>query len=381
VTDFEPTLGVGEVREYLSRNNWNRAAAGDVAELWNHSEYPGFRMIVPLIESAPDFGKRLGLLTAELANLEDRPKDDITFDVATMFFDVINAEAKHSWLIRDSIPVDAGQRLFSAAYKLMEAAAGATIRRQGHFGHQMPTRARDHTKHRLRLGHTRRGSYILPILSLASPALPVVVEDEPTLDMAVEFSLFDRRVVATLSDALNALTAMVVNSPVEPTESEILDSIQAGVSYEFCQAIENVTAISTVESFDVAMKWAPSTAPPANAIDVVAFPREASPIINRIADRLRDAPEIREDVIYGIVKKLERSDDSTELGTGRAGVETIIDRKRHIIWMDLDESAHRVAVQCYEEGKRVRIRGVLAGRKGRYTMQPISFVADPAYLF
>jgi hypothetical protein len=176
----EPAIGVAEIRRYLSVKNWQPETVGEVAELWNHHEYPGATLLVPAIEAASDFDMRVGFLTQDLSKVEQRPTEAVSYDISTVFFDITNLQPKNPEFIQDSISVEAGQKLFESAEKLMEAAAAATIRRQGHYSRSMPLLARSHAK-ALRIGHTRRGSYIVPIFSPARPA-PVIPEaEEPRL--------------------------------------------------------------------------------------------------------------------------------------------------------------------------------------------------------
>lgn len=243
----EPAIGVAEIRRYLSAKNWQAGVVGRVAELWNHPGYPETTLLVPAIETASDFEMRAGLLADDLSKVEQRPAESVSYDISTVFFDITNLQPKNPELIHDSISVGAGQKLFESAEKLMEAAAAATIRRQGHYSRSMPILARSHAK-TLRIGHTRRGSYIVPIFSPArlAPAIPDT-EEPRLLALDVEETLFDRRVMATLSDALTTLEDIAVRSDREPTQSEVLDSVQNGVSRELCEAIKTIITTPTVE--------------------------------------------------------------------------------------------------------------------------------------
>lgn len=257
MTDVEPSVGASQIRTYLTSKRWRADIVGQVAELWNHPEYPDSTILVPTIDTASDFSLRAGLLMQDLSKVEHRPTDAVSYDVSTIVFDVTDFKPTNPELIDNSIPVGAGQKLFESAEKLMEASAAATIRRQAHFSRSMPLLARTHAK-TLRIGHTRRGSYIVPILSPAhtSPALPE--DEEPRLfALAVEETLFDRRVMTTLSSALGRLEDIAVTASRMPTQSEVADSVEGGVSRELCEAVKIAISDPGIESLDISLKWSP----------------------------------------------------------------------------------------------------------------------------
>lgn len=110
----------------------------------------------------------------------------------------------------------------------------------------------------------------------------------------------------------------------------------------------------------------------------MSFPFEAVEVISHISDQLKNVPSKREDVIYGIVKGLEQDSEGGRSQGGRAGVETFIDRRLRVVWMDLDAAAHQTAIRFYRNKTRVMVRGVLVTGHRRWTMQVSSFSPDPS---
>jgi hypothetical protein len=309
--------------------------------------------------------------------LEQRQEETVSNDISMMFFDVTNLKAKHPQLIDDSIPLDAGCRLFESAQKLVVAAAGATIRRQGHFGHQMPTLARSHARH-VRLGQTRRSSYILPVISQARPVPEMSTEEEPRLDLVVEESLFDRRVMATFASALETLEQIAVRASRVPSPPEVLDAIGVGVSREMCQALASVVKSDSVADLDISFNWASGTSAPREATGAVSFPKESVTIIEEIAEQLRKAPREREDILYGLITDLHWDED--ESGR-RVGMQTIIDHRRRTVWFDLDETAYEQAMRSHGLRQRVVARGVLRTSSGQPPSMQVSYFGPDLALF
>ncbi|MFI6321612.1 hypothetical protein ACIBG8_29035 [Nonomuraea sp. NPDC050556] len=366
---LEPHVGADELATYLQLHGWRPTQGGRLAQLWAHPHHEDSSILLPLIEGASDYGKRVRLLINDLAAQEDRDPREIQTDISLVFFDVTNLRAAHPELIDDSIPLQAGYQLFQSARKLMIAAAAATLRRQGHFGRSLPLQARDHARH-VRLGHTRRGSYILPVISRARPSSPIPNEQEH-LDMDVEESLFDRRVLGTLSGALQVLEDMTVRTERLPSKSEVADAVGVGVSRELCQAIGAVMATDAVSELDITFNWSPTVPPPRGATREVVFPKESSDTVEYVAEQLKTFRREREHLLFGLITDLHHSADEEALG-GRVGMETVVDRRRRSVWFNLDEESYQLAVRCHGDRTRVMVRGVLRAPAGQQATMDVS---------
>jgi hypothetical protein len=235
VIDFDTSFGIAEITAYLKVMGWGIAEAGPLAQIWDHRSAHEQQIFLPLRETANDFEKRVRMLVADLSRFERRAPEEIKQEISCVFYDVTDLEASHPSQINGSIPLHAAERLFLAARKMVEASAAATIQRQAHYGHQMPDRAREHARH-VRAGHTKEGSYILPIISRARAAPDITIENErPQYLVDVEETLFDRRVMTTMAKALEALELIAVRSDRRPSGTEIIDVIGEGVSRELCK--------------------------------------------------------------------------------------------------------------------------------------------------
>ncbi|MGM9467117.1 hypothetical protein [Streptomyces murinus] len=369
----DPSFGPNEMRNYLKVTGWTPVSGGDVAELWSLPGPADEVVLVPMKAGAPDFGKRTQILLADLARVEARDLTAVHDAVATVFNDVTDLRASHPSMSDGSIPLEAGYELFISAKRLRVASAAATIRRQGHF-RNFPTRAREQARE-VRLGQTRRGSYIVPIISQARSPEDVYSPRQEHIEVGVEETLFDRRVTATMSRALGILEDMA-GAEREPTPSEITDSIGEGVSYELCTALSKVVNTDSVRSLDVSFNWSRVAAPPPGTPPRVEFNRAAIDIVDRVSAQLKTRVYTSRHLIYGIVTDLSRHPEDE---TGRVGVQTLIKRRSRTVWMDLLDSDYHVAVQCHDAGVPVRVQGVLTNPPGgQATMQVDDFGPDPS---
>ncbi|MFE1994119.1 hypothetical protein [Streptomyces parvulus] len=375
MTLYEMRVGPEEVRSYLHSRGWISIAQSPLAQIWKDGVNGEWEVLVPLHTQAADFDKRLRILLSDLMQAEKRDKASIEADISSIFLDVTNLRAAHASLIDDSIPLQAGFELFSSAQKFVVASAAATIRRQGYF-RNYPLRARDHARN-VRLGHTKRGSYIVPILSQARAPELVYEANQEHIDIAVEETLFDRRVTATMSRALDTLSDLISGSRT-PTPSEMNDAIGEGVSRELCRAVETVMKSNAVEELDVSFNWSKVASAPAGSVPEVRFERGSEELVAMVSEFLLSSPQVTEHVIFGVITELKRRPGED---TGRVGVETLLSGRRKIVWMDLSDEPYHLAVRCHDRGIPVSVRGVLNNAPGRIAVMEVSDFGPDASLF
>lgn len=368
-----PDFGPSEIRSYLRVSGWAPVDGGELAELWSLPGLADEVVLVPLKQGAPDFAKRVHILLADLARVQDQDTRVVHDAIATVYHDVTDLRAAHPSTSDGSIPLEAGYELFISAKRMRVASAAATLRRQGHF-RNFPPRARDQARE-VRLGQTRRGSYIVPIISQARSPLEVYTPGQSAIDAGVEEVLFDRRVTATMSRALGVLEDMAT-ADRDPTPSEVSDSVGEGVSYELCQALAKVVNVNSVNTLDVSFNWSRVAAPPSGTPLQVTFNQDALDTIEKVSTQLKTRTYTRQHVIYGIVTDLSRQPDDED---GRVGVQTLLQRRSRIVWMHLPPEAYHVAVRCHDEGVPVRVQGVLSTPPGGHANMTVSdFGPDPS---
>lgn len=363
-----------DLSAYLTLNGWRREEGGHAASIWLNNdlhEDEGAPLLLPHVTTARDYPDRVSMLLEQLAGLRSESVEKVRRDAALVHFDVASIRAADETAIDDSIPLQAGLELFTAARKMIVAAAGATERRASHFGRSLSGKAREHS-HVVRVGQTQRGSYIVPIISRARYALEQPVS-EAHLDVEVEESLFDRRVMSTFARALGTLEELAVTHGRTPKGSEVTDAVSEGVSRELCTGVLKALKSPSISDLSVAFQWAPATTPPRGAPDSVAFPDSAKGSLIDLAERLRTLDLPRKDVLYGLVTELRhRPNDPAR----RVGVEALVGRRVRTVYMNLTPEQYEIAQACHERSK-VLVQGQLRAPAGdRAEMLVESFQPD-----
>ncbi|KAA0921887.1 hypothetical protein [Streptomyces apricus] len=367
-------VGVDEIVSYLSRSGWQRSISGPLAEVWQPGGDEDTSILVPKKPDAPDFSKNLHILTGELAKKENRSPDEIRLEISRQFVDVTDLRAEDEDISDGTIPLLAGIGLFNSAHRLMVSAAAATLHRQGYYGNSMPKAAHKHAR-RMRLGQTRPGSYIVPIISNARFGELVNDSfDEPRIEAGADDSYFERRMLTTLSGALEVLAEMTIVRDHAPTRDEMRDAVDEGVSSELCAAVLDVIGKGSVDVFDVTFNWAPTSLPPASTAGKIVFAGGAAELIQQVESDLKEANAPAERILYGVIRRLSLKKNEN---TGHVSMETVLDGKTRVVSFELPLDVYRRAARYHGERRPVVVRGILDATPGkRATMNVSAFDAD-----
>ncbi|MEV3912679.1 hypothetical protein [Streptomyces canus] len=355
-------IGPEELASYLKRSGWRRTLRGAIAEMWQAGPDESCSVLVPRHVEAPDFRQTVDILTKEISRLERRPPEDVRLDIARQFLDVTDLRAEGDDIDEGTISLHDGLGLFKSANHLMVSAAAATIHRQAYYGTSIPKAAHAHAR-RLRLGQTRAGSYVLPVISSARfGATPTYDDGVPQLQVESEDSFFDRRVLATLSRSLETLAEMTMRRDVTPSRSELIDSIGEGVSSELCSAVLDVIDKGAVSLFDVSFNWAPASPMPEDLETRISFSKEYARIVEDVRLELKESEAPSESVLYGVIRRMSLKANEE---SGRVTLETVIDGRRRSVSFDLDLETYRRAANYHGERRRVVVTGMLDATPGK----------------
>ncbi|MCX5284107.1 hypothetical protein [Streptomyces sp. NBC_00198] len=369
-------IGFEEIASYLRGSGWRRSLSGPFAEVWHPRDDEQSSVFVPKEPDSPDFLTALKILTREVSRVENRPEKEIHLAISRQFVDVTDLRAEDEGIADGTIPLIAGIGLFNSAHRMMVSAAAATLHRQSYYGNSMPRAAHKHAR-RMRLGQTRPGSYIVPVISSARFGTLISEEfGEPRLEATADDSYFERRMLTTLSKALETLSALTVSGGRTPSKLDVLSAVDEGVSSELCAAVLDVIGKGGVEAFDVTFNWAPSSPAPRGLAERIEFPSAAAELIERVEFDLKETDAPAERILYGVIRRLSLGKNDT---TGHVTLETVLDGKSRTVSFDLPLHVYRRAAHYHGERRPVIVRGFLDAPPGRRaTMNVTAFDADRA---
>ena len=347
-----------DIASWLISHDWQRASLRPQRPtLWVLGDR---ELLQPTIREAKDYQLRLSQMFRSLALWADRSVEALTEEMIHEGSDVSEWRANGLHDQDYSVPLEDGLTLVQSVRNAFVAAANASIQRRGYFGHSTLKAARDHAR-AVRMGQTRRGSYIVPIISRIPGVAAQAEEQQGRLDVEVSTQPFERRVMAQLADALQAMHELAVQADHEPSPRELNQRIRDGVSHELCTAVDSMLSTRSFGDVDVTFSWArrASRHPDIQRVD---FPKEAAPIIANMAEKLRGSDVIAEQVLSGYVWITKHTAGERE---GSIKVHAQIGNKPRTISVPLSrDQVHEAQVAAAEE-RPVFIRGQLVREQGR----------------
>ncbi len=347
-----------DVSSWLANHDWQRITQlPQRPALWTLG---GRELLQPTLRDATDYELRMSQMLRSLASWADRSVEALTEEMIHEGSDITEWRAKGAHSRDFSVPLEDGLNLVHSVRNAFVAAANATIQRRAYFGHGTLKAAREHAQV-VRMGQTRRGSYVVPIISRVPGVVEQPDEAQSRLDVDVSAQPFERRVMVQLAEALQAIQSMAVRSDTEPTQRELNESVGSGVSHELCAALDNALGAESLGDVDVRFSWARRGARHPD-VRRVEFPREARPIIRRMAENLRGSDIIAEQVLAGWVWQTKYEPGDRE---GSIKLRAQIGKATRTIHAILNVEQIHEALAAAAEDRPIFVRGRLVREQGR----------------
>lgn len=299
---------------YLRSMGWIEPTNdGPAGGLWR---LPGSGLLIPVPRELSPAGLDWQRIVERLAEVEGVPASDIAVHLAGEPLDVANVRAANDIVIRETIPYSAAATVVRESWLMLRAAATTSLGPKGHI-RRYRSRA-DSLIAPARMGHTRNGSFIIPIY-LPLPEASPEADTLPELDTQMSVpEPQQRRIMRTFAESLAAVREIVIEPEREPDANGIHDLIRSGVSHEFAASLQRVLVEDAVADFSVAFAWSPFGGPAPRTPTSVSIPASAVQRVKRVADRLKQAPATqRSEYLTGPIVGVRRDDQD------RTGVVTV----------------------------------------------------------
>lgn len=293
---------------YLRAAGWNVPQRdGPSGGLWRD---PRSGLGIPVPNVLTEGGLDWEQILLRLARAEDATTTVIANRLTGQLVDIANLRAANDIVIADTIPYKVGVAPVRDSWQMLRSCATTSMGPKAHIRNYRKTA--DEIAEEARMGHTKRGSFVIPIL------MPLPTERAPT-DAAQPIAGMEevaapepvtRRVMRTFAEALAAMDELVVIPEREPTSDGVFDLVRAGVSHEFTSALARVLTQPAVAEFSATFEWAPGEAPAPRTAPTVAVPSAAAERVERVSRKLRTQAGRRGvEVLTGPVVGVHRTDD------------------------------------------------------------------------
>lgn len=308
------------VVRYLAASGWTAPhEKGSAGELWVH---PASKFTLPIPYQLDREGVEWRAVAERLAMIENVPVTTITVRFSEQPMDVVNLAAANDIRVKDTIALEAGVALVQSYWTMLRSAATTAMAPRSFI--TTYRKSGDELIAGARLAHTRKGSFIIPILlPLSDPPPDPNPRQDPipgVVSVTVEPEPLERRVMRTFAEALSAINTLVVQPAKEPQGTVMPELVRAGVSHQFANALHRVLTEQTVSEFSAAFEWAPVGETPTTARKV-AIPSEADELVRVVVARLKEkVPSRVEEQFVGPIRRVERDPDAE---TGSVTVQSI----------------------------------------------------------
>jgi len=371
-------LTFSDISKYCALSGWKLKSTGMAGELWLNSAEKF--ITIPFIPPPNEFPYQEQV--SRIAEFEMRKIEDVMFRIKYPNMDVTRVRGASDIYIAETIPLKAGLGLIGSTYKMLRASATTARMVKGHIGNGFLSLS-DQTVAQARLGQTEIGSYIVPILMPLSDNNEDFSNDEQ-LEIASEFrdkfEPFERRVMRTFAQSLQALDTIVTGPGVIPNGDAIIHLISVGVSREFVNAINDILAEGSVSSFDATFDWAPIMSQPTGVPEKVSIASGAQEFLVATAKKLQARREFPNQSYSGHVVFVEYFPNDPD---GTIGVQVMRNKRSTVLLVHLNDKQMHDAMKWMDSSRTVIVAGKVEQNPGKHPriLQPTRFNAlDQDYL-
>jgi hypothetical protein len=357
----EQTLpGISELHAYLRFRGWQQLSPGAAGSIWIKD---GVRIGVPYEADDPEL---IEGSIRRLAKDESRQVKEVIDSIRFLLYDVTHLRAANDCQITDAIPLDAAAKILTSARKMLQATATTARWERAQIGSNYSVLGNRVARHAL-MGHTERGSFVIPVLvALPEPALPdihtaMLLDNETYHRSAPE--PFERRVVRTFAQSMQAVQDIVVEPGREPSVDQIYELVYRGVSREFCTSLVGILSEPSVAQFGSKVDWAPAVTPPATLTRSVSIDADAVDLVKSVAHRLRQQKVDPNQIFSGTIVQLRHENPNDPLG--EIAVSTMRRGRPSEVLVRLPLDIYSQAWDWHYAGRAVLVEGVVRRAPGR----------------
>lgn len=306
-------LRFDDTQAWLTTNGWQEVSEGNGGWMWQNQSLDSRIGVVRNIAQDPQ--AQVGLIE-RLAIAHHRTAEEIRDELRFWSFDVTYVRAANDIVIADTIPLHAGATMVESARLMFRSAASAAFRLRpvikGGY-----SKAGDEVARSVRMGHTIKGSYIIPVEVHVGEPKPAEIDgdsEQPEItnwDAVTTVESLERRMTRTFAQAMSAVHQEIVTADRLPRGEALLRLVSQGVTAEFIDAVGRVLEHQEVSQIDTTFRWAQTQPAPTDVAKSIEIPSDAHGALKRTGAELRSGRMPRSEVFSGPVVRVAHEPDET----------------------------------------------------------------------
>jgi hypothetical protein len=350
---------ISDIKAYLRFHGWSEQAPGYAGAIWTKGDR---RIGVP---ASPDAHSIRGIIE-RVALSEQRNPKDVADSARFLLFDVTYLRAANDYRTFDTIPLETASRVINSGRAMLRATATTARSERAQIGQGFSRIGDAVVKHAL-MGHTEKGSFVFPVL-VPLPGLPEPDMHQPMLDHGTPLfhrsapEPFERRVVRTFAQSMQALQELVVQPARTPTTDNIHELVYRGVSREFCTALAGILSETSVAEFETRVDWSPVVPAPETMPRNISIDADAVELIEAVALRLYQQKVDPRQVFSGTIVQLRHEDESDPFG--EIAISTVRKGHQSEILVRLPMVEYRHAWEWHSSRQAVLVEGSIRRTPG-----------------
>lgn len=350
-----------DLRLYMQREGWVERPPGPAGSLWSNGS---FEIAVP---ASDDDARLVHGVLERLASWAKEESVDLSERIRYYSVDVTDLRADMFDSSVEAIPLGVAEVMTRSARTLIRSAATTASRPRGDLRGNY-SRLSEELVAKARMGHTKRGSFIIPILvplpSAESLEPDVQMLDDPTRVAVPE--PYERRAVRTLAQSLQAIQNVIIDPGKAPTMNSLHDAIELGVSRELCQAVSELLSQPSIIEFDALFSWGGLVKAPARLPRTVRLSAEGRDLVEMASERLRQVHRENSRTFSGNIVGLRRVGVDS---TGYVSVATIRNGRSAEITVSLPYRRYKEALRWHDDGRVILVEGEIEKEKGHLVVK------------
>ncbi|RJT82210.1 hypothetical protein D6T63_05675 [Arthrobacter cheniae] len=383
--DYAEVLQPRNVAEYLATQDWACLADKPFGQLWALPDQPTGQVssiMLPKDPAAVDYYRRINESLTLLTRILDLSASELAEAVSTVHADLFFVRVDQS--MKDgTIPLKQATQLLENIDQMIKSAALATYNPLHSGLGKIPNTVKDFLDEDIRMGHTKRGSFIITVAARhdqlsgssanSAPTAPDGVDEVPPVALT-----YTRRVMTTLSTALDATRRHVARG----NDFMALDeAVHAGVRLPLIEALSDMGSTKGLRALDMTFNWSQSQPKP--ELDVpseVIFNVDSLGSLDDVSARLRREVVPKDETLVGPVTELrrpERHDPNND--SGEIIVRADVEGRLRKVRVELAGEDYDWAIVAHRERLPFTVSGTLGKKSNSWTLTG-NVVADTSFL-
>ncbi|WP_285586120.1 hypothetical protein [Herbidospora sp. NBRC 101105] len=257
-----------------------------------------------------------------------------------------------------TIPLRQAELTIEGIWKLLRAAATTAANPDhSHLGRR-PAAVTDFLEDDVRLGHTKRGSFVFTVVSRLG-------ENEAS-ESGQLAPPFQRRVMETLARGLETTRNITEGRDLAAFDEPSRWGLSAGL----VEAIEDMAEPEALRAIDLSFEWAAALERPLVGDTPIKLERQVIPQLGRVRERLiRQEEPKRRVTLIGTVKSLTREGGRDENESGAVILHAEVNGRYRNVHMTLDGPDHDWAIIAYRSRVPFTVSGDLVFERRAWRLQ------------